>query len=187
MRSLYFFLLTMTVAVAFACGPKEPSYSNINLNKNRSAGVSPEPVASPDASASATPGAATPPAGAATPPAPAQPGPMKIPAFFDAQKGAIKDLPSYPESMNVNVQYGPLSNAEMATIVSETSGSMEKITQFYDKAIKSNGWTVSSETRETDRYRMNLKKGDKDAGTVQVTRNAQSKAITIVVSRSRAL
>jgi len=192
MRLLYFFLLTTMMSVAFACGPKEPSYSNINLNKNNS---TPVPVASPEATA--TPGEAspapdaqagpTPPAAAATSPAPAQPGPMKMPSFFDPQKGAIKDLPSYPDSMNVNLQYGPLSNAEMAMIVSETSGPMEKVTQFYDKAIKSNGWTVSSETREAERYRLNLKKGDKDAGTVQVTKNAQSKVITIIVSRTKAL
>lgn len=191
MRSLYVFLLMMAVAAASAasaCSPKEPSYSNINLNRNSGAAVSPAPAASPDASATPGEAAPAPPAPpGATPPATAQPGPLKVPAFFDTQKGVIKDLPSYPDSTNVNVQYGPLSNAEMATIVSETFGTIEKVTQFFDRAIKSNGWTVASETRDTDRYRMNLKKGDKDAGTVQVTRNAESKVITIVVSRTRAL
>lgn len=182
------------MAAAFACGPKEPSYSNINLNKNSQEGRAPAPDASatpeaaPEAQAEATPSpdAPAPAAGASPPPAAAQTGRVKMPSFFDPQAGAIKDLPSYPGSRPVNVQYGPLSGADMAMIVSETTVPMEKITQFYDRAVKSNGWTVASEMREPEKYRLDLKKGNKDAGTVQVTKAQGAGLVTIAISRTQA-
>lgn len=189
MRSLYLFLLITAVAFASACGSKEPSYSNINLNSNRQAGRAPAASASPDAGAEAVAPETLP---APTPstdtpaPAPSQPAAIKMPEFFDAQKGSIKDLPSYPDSMRINVQYGPMSGTEMAMIVSQSPGPMAKITEFYDRAIKSNGWTIVSETREAEKYRLNLKKGDKDAGTVDVTPDAGGKRLTIAISRTKA-
>ena len=189
MRSLYLFLLMTTVAFASACDSKEPSYSNININGSRQDGRAPAASASPEAGAEAVAPETLPPPppSTATPvPAPSQPSAIRLPEFFDGQKGSIKDLPSYPDSMRINVQYGPLSGAEMAMIVSQSPGPMAKITEFYDRAIKSNGWTIVSETREAEKYRMNIKKGDKDAGTVEVTPDAGGKRLTIAISRTRA-
>lgn len=189
MRSFYLLLLMTAMAFASACNSKEPSYSNINLNNNSQAGRAPAASASPEAGAEpAAPETLPPPppSAAAPEPAPSQPTAIRLPAFFDAQKGAIKDLPSYPDSIRINVQYGPLSGAEMAMIVSQTGGPMAKITEFYDRAVKSNGWTIESETREPEKYRLNLRKGDKDAGTVEVTPDAAGKRLTIAISRTKA-
>jgi hypothetical protein len=182
------------VAAASACRSNEPSYSNINLNKNTQTGRAPAETASPNAGETApVPGAQgggtpAPDAVAPAPPATASSPPptLRIPAFFDPQKGNIKDLPSYPDSVRINVQYGPLSGSDMAMIVSQASAPMEKVAEFYDRAARSNGWTVASESREPEKFRLDLKKGAKDAGTVQVTKEPGGRGVSIIISRTQA-
>jgi len=186
------------MAAASACGSKEPSYSNINLNKNTEAGRAPAESGPPNAAATPgetapVPGAqsgGTPAADAISPPAPAAaptavPA-LRTPAFFDPKNGTIKDLPSFPDSVRINVQYGPLSGSDMAMIVSQTAAPMEKVTEFYDRAARSNGWTIASQSREPETFRLDLKKGPKDAGTVQVAKVAGGRGVSIIISRTQA-
>jgi hypothetical protein len=181
MKSVSLLSIIGAASLAFACGPKAPSYSNINLNKNAPAGAS--ATASPDSGATNQgQGGPQPPALQEASPS-SQSAPIKLPAFFDAQKGEIKDLPTYPSSTRLNVQYGPLGGFDSAMIVLQAGGSIEQIAAFYDRAIKSNGWTVTSDVRDTDRYRVEVKKGENDTGVVQASKPPEASGATIVISR----
>ena len=99
---------------------------------------------------------------------PADQKPMVIPAFFDSTKGAIKDIPRYPDSNVTNMQYGPLGEANVVFMVLQSRGSVEKIGAFYDKELKRNGWNILSNTRDPQFYEWTLKKDDANEGTVKM-------------------
>jgi len=108
-----------------------------------------------------------------------------MPAFFDAQTGEVKDLPSYPKSQRLNIQYGPVAGeGEMASLVLAASGSMDNVAAFYDKAIKSNGWEVTTRNRDPEFSEWNLKKGDKDEGRVSVRWDPAKGSLTIQIVRT---
>jgi hypothetical protein len=61
---------------------------------------------------------------------------------------------------------------------------MERIADFYDKAIKSNGWTVVDTTRDPEISNWELKKGDKSEGRVEIRQDKQSGGMVIVIVRT---
>ena len=108
-----------------------------------------------------------------------------MPAFFDAQTGEVKDLPSYPNAQRTNIQYGPMEDgAEMASLVLVAAGSMDSVAAFYDKAIKSNGWEVTVRNRDPEFSEWRLKKGAKDEGRVIVKRDPAKGGLTIQIVRT---
>src|SRR6185503_1636567 len=90
-----------------ACGPRKPAYSDINpdqsaKNDNRnSSGQATEP----GSSEAQLPGSQTPPSAPQT-------AAFKIPEFLNQATGEIKDLPSYPQAVRQNIQYGPVQDQD---------------------------------------------------------------------------
>jgi hypothetical protein len=188
------FLLACAICAAVVGCARKPAYSNINVNATRGGGPT---QASADQSANAAAPAADPAAesSAARPDLPpsAQPPPqesarpteIKMPAFFDAQTGEVMDLPSYPKSQRISIQYGPIGGeGDMASLVLAAPGSMDSIAAFYDKAIKSNGWELTVRNRDPEFSEWKVKKGDKDEGRVTVRKDPAKGGLTIQIVRT---
>jgi hypothetical protein len=170
----------------FGCNRK-PAYSDVKVeNPARAGEPSPtaekpaDPVAEVDRKAESTNQQPT----APNSPQPAEQKPFVIPAFFDSTKGAIKDIPRYPDSSITNMQYGPLGEATVVFMVMQSKGPVEKIGAFYDKELKRNGWKILSNTRDPILYEWTLKKDDANEGTVKVTKEETSGTIYIALTRS---
>jgi len=178
----FFLLLIMSIAMT-ACGPSKPAYSDINTNQ---AARSDNKNSNEQATASADPGAAQGQQPGAQP-QPAQPGSeqFKIPAFMDQNTGEIKDLPNYPRAIRRNVQYGPAQGKDTMSLLLETSDAMDKIADFYEKAIKSNGWTVSDKVRDPEMSEWTLKKGKDDEAKVEVKKDPRSNSMYIAIARTQ--
>jgi hypothetical protein len=120
------------------------------------------------------------PAGASSSPARAQP---KNPSFYDQRTGQIKDLPTYPNSSVINMQLGPLQESDTAMFVLRTSDPLNKVSDFYIRAAKSNGWEVADELNEPDIFKLQLRKGTQHEGLVQAKRQEQYGFTDIAISR----
>jgi hypothetical protein len=120
------------------------------------------------------------------PPQPAPPEKFRMPAFLDQTTGQIKDIPSYPLSNRLNIQYGPIQGQDTLSMVLETGDTMEKIVAFYDKAIKSNGWTVSEKLNDPEISNWTLKKGSDNEAKIEVRKNPQTNTMYIAIARTQA-
>ena len=190
-----FFVVALSFTVA-GCG-KKPAYSNINTNRaDRSANQNsgePSEAVTPDAATDQGNTSAQPEAAQTPPPVPPQPDPVqppafKIPAFIDQAKGEAKDLPNYPGAIRRNIQYGPMQGVDTLSLALETGDPMDKIAAFYEEAIKSNGWTVKSKTRDPEFSEWEIRKGDAEAAKLQVKKNPNlaGRFNIVIVRTSRA-
>jgi hypothetical protein len=175
------------------CGHK-PAYSNINLNRSRTAS---EPQAPGDQPAQPAPATSSPeaskpdqpPEAGPTAPQTAQssrPRPVQRPAFLDAVRGEAKDLPGYPGADKLRLEYGPAEGGiEMVWLVQSTHDPMDRIADFFDKAIKSNGWEITTRSRDPEYSEWKMKKGDRDRGGVTVRKDpTRGGAMVIQIARS---
>src|ERR1051325_7997947 len=168
-----------------SCGGKKPAYSNINTSRevseaNENGG---QPATEPgDAVSGQTNSSAQPAEAQSQQPAPAQPEPFKQPKFM--VNGEAKDLPNYPNAITKSMQFGPVQGTDTMSLVLETRASMDHIAAFYDKAIKSNGWTVDSRTFDPEFAEWNLRKTFDNEGKVQVKKDPRTKAMNIVIVRT---
>ena len=107
---------------------------------------------------------------------PAQPTAYKTPAFWNSTTGEIEDLPSFPGGARMNVQYGPLNGMDTAFIMfSRPIGPLATIAAFYDKAIKSNGWSVANKLTDPEVYKVTLKKDASNEAIIQVEKDPQTR------------
>lgn len=187
MKKLFqYSILVLVVCLNFVMSGcnRKPAYSDIkveqparaNSESAQTANKSADPVAEVDQKAQA----------AESQPS-AQPTEQKkfeIPASLDTTKGEIKDIPKYPGSGVTNIQYGPLGDASVVFMVLQAKGPIEKIGEYYDKEIKRNGWTVVSNTRDPILYEWTLKKGEANEATVKITKDENSGAIYIALTRT---
>ncbi|HKP85527.1 MAG TPA: hypothetical protein VJZ26_05495 [Blastocatellia bacterium] len=169
---------------AMACGPRKPAYSDINPDqsaRNENQNSSGQPTAPTEA-------------GGQQPGSPAQPAapetkPFKVPDFLDQATGQIKDLPSYPQAIRQNIQYGPVDDQgvmkDTMSLLLVTGDAMDKIADFYDKSIKSHGWTVTDKLRDRELSQWTLKKGNTDEAKVEVKKDAKSLAMYIALARTQ--
>lgn len=174
-----FVVFVMSIGV-IACGPRKPAYNDINTNKagtnqNQNNDEQPSVLANAPGSES------QPAAGQAQP----QPEKFRMPPFLDTVTGQIKDLPSYPLSNRVNIQYGPIQGKDTASLMLETGDTMDKIVAFYDKAVKSNGWTVVDKLKDQELSNWTLKKGNGDEAKIEVRKNPQSNSWYIAIARTQ--
>jgi hypothetical protein len=109
-----------------------------------------------------------------------------MPPFLDQVTGQIKDLPSYPLANRVNMQYGPIQGQDTLSMVLETGDAMDKIVAFYDKAIKSNGWTVSDKLKDVELSSWTLKKGNDNEAKIEVRKSPQGNTMYIAIARTQA-
>jgi hypothetical protein len=168
-------VLIVVAGLGIACG-HHPAYQDINTNQPAKA----EPQSSgapgaPEASAGA-------PAGQAA--APTQAPAFRAPAFMDKAKGYPKDLPIYPAATIINVQYGPRENIDVYSVAMQTHDPMDKITAFYDKLVKSNGWTVANRTIDPEYSEWMLKKADDDEAKITVQKDQKAPRFIIVAART---
>ena len=167
-------LAALTVGATVACRQK-PAYSDMQLgpsaSNNQNSANQPAPALNAND------------AGAAARNSNSQAAQFKLPLFIDERTGEIKDLPTYPGAYRSNAQYGPQKGADSAFVALQTGDSIEKVAAFYNNAIKSNGWTVSTTTHEPEFYQIDFKKGDTHQGTVQARKNPQTGYVDIGLSR----
>ncbi|MEW6128240.1 MAG: hypothetical protein AB1757_14465 [Acidobacteriota bacterium] len=115
---------------------------------------------------------------------PATPSKTVRPSFLDTSKGEIIDLPRYPNAAMTNIQYGPKEDLLIAFMVFQAYDTVDKVAAFYDKSIKSKGWTVVSRTNDAAFYEWNLKKGESDTGAVKVMFDESNKTVLISLTRT---
>jgi hypothetical protein len=176
--------LTVLVIASLAGCAHKPAYSemdanrtarNQNQNQNQNQNSERQTTAS-------TPPAATEPA-PGPPPAPA----VKRPSFIDQAKGDIRDLPSYPRAYRVNIQFGPIQGVNTMLLTLKTTDPMDKITAFYERAIKDNKWTVIDKIIDPEFSEWSLKKGEDSSAKIQVKKDQQTRAMNIMIVRGEKL
>lgn len=190
------FLLACVICSSFIGCSRRPAYSNINVNGSRPSQAdqssSEQPAdggasgADPTGGSTAAAPGEVPAAGPAQPPQqnPSQQEAFKMPAFLDTQKGGVKDLPSYPAGQRLNVQYGPTPTGEMASIVIVTSDSIDSISAFYDKVIKSNKWQVTVRNQDSEYAEWRMRKGETEEGGVTIRKDPDGRGRLIQIVRS---
>ncbi|HEY6334223.1 MAG TPA: hypothetical protein VI756_33220 [Blastocatellia bacterium] len=172
-------LCLAVVIVALATGPActhKPSYADIKINQ--SGGLATEnnnAVAGALTAANAASGA-----GGQSGSVNAHPEP--IPSFFDQKTGQIKDLPLIPHSKITALQYGPYGTYTSMSMQAKTAVPFDKVTEFYDEAVKSGGWKVISNDRDGDAFIWRLAKGNEGA-TVQVSKSFEPNITYVGLNR----
>jgi hypothetical protein len=83
----------------------------------------------------------------------------------------------------MSVQYGPLNGMDTGFIVLATNQPLDAIAAFYDKAIKSNGWSVANKLTDPEVYKVTLKKDAFNEAIVQVEKDPQTGNRRIVLTR----
>ena len=176
---LLFSCFALTLIVASGGCAHKPAYSDIdsnrtsrNQNQTSQAQTSAEPPAAteaPQASVSQT--------------GPAQAETVKPPSFMNAA-GAIKDLPSYPRAVRVNVQIGPVQQASVMTLLLHTRDSMEKVQAFYTQTIKENHWTVTDKLLDPELSEWTLNKDERNNAKVQVKKDPKTGSLDIAIVRA---
>jgi len=164
-------IASIAIATSVSCRHK-PSYSDIKVDGQGRlieapgfAGAAAKPPGAPavqPTDVTALPPVATP---------PDHPVAKTPPAFFDQKTGNIKDLPAFPRSKLVSIQYGPTSGYDTLSMQVSTVQPFDQVTAFYDTQIKAEGWQIISNDRNPDSFTWRLAKsnGD-DGGTVQVAK-----------------
>jgi hypothetical protein len=110
-----------------------------------------------------------------------------LPSFVDPGRGGIKDIPAYPGGQVTNVMHGPQDGFNTMRITMQTRDSVDKVVEFYEKAARSNGWTILSKDNNGEVAAIDFKKGEKDNGGVRVQRDAQTNVVTIFIARAESL
>jgi hypothetical protein len=64
---------------------------------------------------------------------------------------------------------------------------MERITAFYEQAIKANAWTVTNKIVDSEFAEWNLKKSGDHVARVQVKKDLKTNAMNIVIVRTEKL
>jgi hypothetical protein len=180
----FFFILITLLAVIMlaACERKTSEYQDQGtqaVNRN----TSPPSEAAPPDVPPADSGAQLPPAAQSPETKPPQPAAAMKASFWNPKTGEIKDLPTYPGGARMNVQYGPINGVDSAFILLTTADPVEKIAAFYDKSVKSAGWTVAERMSDSELYKVKLKKGDLNEALVQVEKDIQTGNRRILLSR----
>jgi hypothetical protein len=103
---------------------------------------------------------------------------------MDMNRGEAKDLPNYPQAIRVNIQYGPTDGTDTLSLLLQTGDSMDKIAEYYERVIKSNGWTVTSKTRDLDFSEWVLKKGALSEAKIEVRKPPQGGGLYIALART---
>lgn len=167
--------------VAFCGCSHKPAYSELDTNRNSRNQNHNSEVQTPPQQTAGTDA----PQAAASQPGPAQAEPAKptTPSFMNAA-GAIKDLPSYPRAVRVNVQFGPMQQATLMTLLLHTRDSMEKVQAFYSQAIKENHWTVTDKLLDPELSEWTLNKDERNNAKVQVKKDPRTGSLDISIVRA---
>jgi len=190
----FLLLLTALLAVVMFTACKRTTTEEQGQGRevvNRNTGVQAEGTQVEGTQSEAAPLPDAPPAGSEAPPSgppvaetkPAQPAAIKPPPFLNLTTGEIDDLPSYPGGSRMSVQYGPVNGMDAGFIMLTTNAPVDQIAAFYEKTVKSQGWSVSNRLADPEIYRLTLKKDAFNEAIVQVEKDPQSGNRRIVLTR----
>jgi len=174
------------LAASLVCGlgascSRTPSYSDIKVEKGGS--LANANTARPQTAPSTEPADPLAPVPGSSPAVPASslmpvPGssawpdpsasPAATPAYLDQKTGQIRNLPLYPRAKVMGVQYGPIGGIPQVTLQAMCRGPFEKVTAFYEKVIKDNGWIVDDNSRGSNSYTWQLSRGQTDRAAIRV-------------------
>jgi hypothetical protein len=192
MKKVFYGCLLITGLLVSGCHFGKPAYDDVKVDKKTTgdtktaeptATQNPESKEDPIAKAEKEAGIGNPPT-PTTPPAEEKKVPQ-VPEFLDTAKGQIKDLPPFPKSRVVNVQYGPINGISSAMYIYQANETPENVAAFFEKSVTSNGWKILSRTKEPDNFEFTLGKGTRDEGIIRVKKDTQSKATVILLSRAQ--
>src|SRR5436853_1103817 len=110
---------------------------------------------------------------------------VAMPDFFDSGKGRVKDLPYYPRAVTTNIQIAPVSNTTMLLQVMKTRDSFETVTAFFDQALKTGGWKISSRNKGERLWSWELARDKGKKGAIQVEGQKEQGIVFIVLRRAR--
>lgn len=176
---LLFSGLTLTlIAASWGCSHR-PAYSDLDSNRSSRNQNQNSPV---QTAADAPPATEAPQVSAPQTGQP-QAETVKPPSFMNAA-GAIKDLPSYPRAVRVNLQFGPIQEATVMALVLHTGDSMEKVQAFYTQAIKENQWTVTDKLLDPELSEWTLNKDERNSAKVQVKKDQKTGSLDISIVRA---
>jgi hypothetical protein len=188
--------MTAAALSSFACHHK-PAYSDIQPSESQKAreerakepasddAAGGQPAPSDAADSQPKPGeSATPPPAPPEPAATPRSTEVKPPPFLDPQTGEFKDLPRYPRAARTYAQIGPINGVEARMFMLETVASFDRIAEFYDQAIKKNGWTVVHKTSDPEYYKWELRKGKSSEALIEVKSDGKSIRKSILLSRA---
>jgi len=105
-------------------------------------------------------------------------------SFLDSQTGEFKDLPRYPRATRTYAQIGPINGTDAGMFMLETAASYDRIAEFYEQAIKKNGWTVVNKTKDNEYYKWELMKGKTSEALIEVKSDGKSSRKSILLSRA---
>jgi hypothetical protein len=199
-KFLLLVFLTLTIAMLVGCR-HNPSYSDEKTDGPGRGSIESKPLdaeplseSSPPLPASATDPSASP-SGAETTSGgtqPTAPGgatqsqtPVVPPDFLDTKKLQIKGLPRYPRSRMVKIQFGPMQGYEAVMMVLTSRDQFDKVTAFYDAAIKNSHWAIAANDRSPDNYSWTLGPSPTEEALVRITRDEKTNLVTIVLDRVR--
>jgi len=109
---------------------------------------------------------------------------VAMPDFFDQAKGRVKDIPYYPRGVVTNFQVAPVSNMTMLMQISKTRDSFETVTGFFDQALKSAEWKISSLNKGENLWTWELAKDPGQQAAIQVERQREQGIVFIVLRRA---
>jgi len=180
MRLAFSLFALILIVVSGGCSHK-PAYSDIDANrssKNQNQSGEAQTAAQPPAATEAAQPSASQ-AGAA----PAESAKPTMPSFMN-EAGAIKDLPSYPRAVRLSVQFGPIQQATVMTLLLHTKDSMEKVQAFYTQTIKENHWTVTDKLLDPELSEWTLNKDERNNAKVQVKKDPRTGSLDISIVRA---
>lgn len=173
--------VVVMLTLGMACGPKAPSAGEARTNESNANASGSSTAGASGSNSNRAPEKAEVPDQAATYGA-AQSREAKPPSFVDPKSGEIKDLPSFPAAHRTNAMFGPVQGIDSAMLVLQTAPPIEKVVEYYEKAVKKYRWKVVNNMRDPEIYKWELKKGDRDEGLVQVKKETNG-MISIVLTR----
>jgi len=105
------------------------------------------------------------------------------PAYFDPKTGQIKNLPLFPGAKVRKLQYGPINGTPQVSLAAMSTAPFEKVTAFYDKAVKDNGWSIDDNSRGEKTYSWQLSRGQTDRAAIRVDKEPMGR-ISISLART---
>lgn len=179
---IHVLLSAVIVVMTLTACKQKPAYSDMQLGPGGSNNQN--TASQPDSSLNANAGEAETAQGDSNSQTQANaPSEVKWPSFIEQSTGKIKDLPAYPNAFITNAQYGPQKGLDTALVALQTRDAFEKVTAFYDNAIKSNGWTLVSENRDSEYYKVEFIKGQNNRGAVQIQKDSRTGTVSIGLTR----
>jgi hypothetical protein len=195
MKKITLVLFIFSSLFIIGCDFGKPAYNDVQVdaktkgesrNANLATAQNPEQGANqsedPVAKAEREAGISNPQQGQTTPTEEKKP--IALPSFIDSVSGRIKDIPAYPKSQVMNVQYGPVNGVSSAMMLYRVKDSVDTVGAFYEKSFKSNGWTLITTLKDPDSFEYTLTKGNRDQALVKVKKDPQTGAVLVMLSRA---